>query len=129
MREWARTWGPLVFLVVVVNGLGVAMWLTELRPETELAHKQWSTETYKKVSNLYVPDEGNYALVEVEAIDGETEVIITVDGRPCTLKEGKIYRHLPPKVKYPGPGEHWLPIRAIVLKAGDKTLSRHDLPF
>jgi len=103
------------------------MWLTELRPEPELARKHWSTETFKKVSNLYVPDEGNYALVEVETIEGETGVEITPDGHPFTLKEGKAYRHLPPQVKYPG--GPWLPIRVIVLKEGDRTLSRYEVPF
>lgn len=107
-----------VIMVVGISGCSVQ----DRAEEKELAHKHWASETYRKISNVYDPDSGNYAIVEIEAKADETKVCFSLgNGRVLTFRDGDdtAYRSLPSEVKYPGTGQ-WLEVREAYLMKGKK---------
>jgi hypothetical protein len=108
----------IVALAVVLSGCGAE------KEEKPFTTKVWKEGPYQKVTSAFDPDMGNYAIVEVQSIEGECAVKISLgNNEPLTFRNGekKAFRALPVHVHYPG-SNHWLAVRQVVLMQDKKPL-------
>ncbi len=104
-----------LIIVVVLAGCNV-----QGQADVKLPNKHWQDDFYRRISNVYDPDFGNYAIVEVEAKAGESKIGFSLgNDRPMTFRPGDktAYRSLPREVKYPDSSQ-LLEVREIYLMRG-----------
>jgi hypothetical protein len=96
----------------------------------ELPGKNWKSEQYRKIQNVY-NDSENYAIAEIEEKKGEYKVCFSLgDDKPMTflLSGDSTNRAFPSKVKYPGSSEI-LEVREVYLMAGEKYVAYACRPW